>query len=125
MSKEELNVLEDNLDVTSERAKKILSDVHKNPSLLKNKEIKAQYDGIVRSKDKFEFENIRQNIANRREELNKPTLDKVVANLQAKGVKLSWGYPADKAQSNLQTEGMQKVNQRDAYAQRRKDKGDI
>lgn len=30
-----------------------------------------------------------------------------------------------KAQTELQTEGMQKVNQRDAYAQRRKDKGDI
>lgn len=30
-----------------------------------------------------------------------------------------------KAQTELQTEGMQKVNQRDAYAQRRKDKGDV
>ena len=30
-----------------------------------------------------------------------------------------------KAQTKLQTEGMQKVNQRDAYAQRRKDKGDV
>ena len=29
------------------------------------------------------------------------------------------------AQTELQTEGMQKVNQRDAYAQRRKDKGDV
>lgn len=125
MSKEDLNVLEDKLDVTSETAEKIISDVHKNPSLLKNKEIKENYDTIVKSGDKFEFNDLRKGIANRREELNKPTLDEVVADLQAIGVKISYGYPADKAQSKLQSDGMQKVNQRDTYAQRRKDKGDI
>ena len=125
MSKEQLNEFEDAVNMTSETEEKLYSDIHKNPSLLKNKEIKKGYDEIVKSKDELDYDDVRKAIANRREELNRPTLDEVVADLQARGVKISWGYPADKAQANLQTEGMQKVNQRDAYDKRRKDKGDI
>ncbi|MGN0966610.1 MAG: hypothetical protein ACI4OP_03335 [Candidatus Coprovivens sp.] len=125
MSKEQLNELEDKVNMTSETAEKLFSDVHKNPSLLKNKEIKETYDTIVKSKDKFEFNDVRKGIANRRDVLNQPTLDEVIQDMRDKGFNVSIGYPTDKAQTKLQADGMQKVNQRDAYAKRRKDKGDI
>ena len=125
MSKEQLNELEDKVNMTSEVAEKIYSDVHKNPSLLKNKEIKEKYDTIVKSKDEFKFDDVRKNIANRRDELNKPALDDVIQEMRDKGFNVSIGYPVDKAQANLQTEGMQKVEQNANYNQRRKDKGDI
>ena len=125
MSKEQLNELEDRLDMTSETAEKIFSDVHKNPSLLKNKEIKKTYDELVKSKDEFEYNKLREGIANRRDELNKPTLDDVIQEMRDKGFNVSIGYPTDKAQTKLQTEGMQKVEQNANYEKRRKDKGDI
>ena len=125
MSKEQLNEFEDTLNITSEREKKIFEDVHNNPNLLKNKEINDAYEDIVKRRDKLDYNNIREQIANRREILNQPTVDDIVKEKKAQGWNISIGYPTDKAQAELQTEGIQKVNQRDAYNQRRKDKGDI
>lgn len=125
MSKEQLNEFEDTVDMTSEVEEKLYSDVHKNPSLLKNKEIKEAYNTIVKSKDELEYDDVRKAISNRRDVLNQPTLDDVIANMQARGVKVSIGYPTDKAQANLTAEGMQKVEQNANYEKRRKDKGDI
>lgn len=125
MSKEQLNEFEDTVNMTSEAEEKLYSDIHKNPSLLKNKEIKEAYNTIVKSKDELEYDDVRKAISNRREELNRPTLDEVIAELQARGVKISKGYPTDKAQANLTAEGMSKVQQNANYDKRRKDKGDI
>lgn len=125
MSKEQLNEFEDTVNMASEAEEKLFSDIHKNPSLLKNKEIKEAYNTIVKSKDKLEYDDVRKAISNRREELNRPTLDEVIAELQSRGVKISYGYPAQKAQTELQTKGMSKVQQNADYNQRRKDKGDI
>ena len=125
MSKEQLNEFEDIVNMTSEASEKIFSDVHKNPSLLKNKEIKEGYDTIVKSKDELKFNDLREGIANRRDVLNQPTLNDVIQKSRDKGFKVSIGYPVDKAQTELQTEGMQKVEQNANYNQRRKDKGDV
>ena len=114
MSKEQLNEFEDNIDMLSEAAEKIYSDVHENPSLLKNKKIKKEYDDIVQMKDEIELDDLRKDIANRRDVLNKPNIPKRIKVV-----------PKVKAQTELQTEGMQKVEQNATYEQRRKDKGDV
>ena len=66
------------------------------------------------------MEKVKQNIATQRENLSKKqTMKDFVSKYQAQG----WNI--ELASDKLKQEGMQKVNQRDAYAQRRKDKGDI
>lgn len=114
MSKEQLNEFEDAVNMTLETDDKLYSDVHENPSLLKNKKIKRGYDEIVKSKDEFDYDDVRKAIADRRAVLNKPNIPKRIKVV-----------PKVKAQTELQTEGMQKVEQRDAYDKRRKDKGDV
>ena len=121
MSKEQLNEFEDAVNMTSETEEKLYSDIHKNPSLLKNKEIKKGYDEIVKSKDELDYDDVRKAIANRREVLNKPNIPKMRKIVP----KVTVRHPADIAQTELQTEGIQKVEQNATYEQRRKDKGDI
>lgn len=114
MSKEQLNEYEDNIDMAEEAVEKIYSEVHKNPSLLKNKGIKKEYDDIVRMGEEIRYDDLREEIADRREVLNKPNIPKRIKVV-----------PKVKAQTELQTEGMQKVQQNANYDQRRKDKGDV
>ena len=71
---------------------------------------------------------IEKNIEENPQLMKYPEIEKIygkIKNSSTQRLQLQEEIRKQKAQTELQTEGIQKVNQRDAYAQRRKDKGDI
>ena len=120
MNEEQLNILEDKVNILTNTANKFIDKVRENPSLLKDKQIKKDYEELIKDPDLVDLKQVKQNIATQRENLSKKqTMKDFASKYQAQG----WNI--ELASDKLKQEGMQKVNQRDAYTQRRKDKGDV
>ena len=147
MNENQLNILEDKANIITNTANKFIDKVRENPSLLKDKQIKKDYEELIKDPDLVELKQLKENIGAQRENLRKPkvTMKDIVSKYQAKGWNIGLASdmikqdqvsasnpnkrivvnPYVKATQSLEMEGSNKVLQQKLQDQRRKDKGEI
>lgn len=117
-------------DIVEKTVQRIEKNIEENPQLMKHPEIKELYSNIKKSYPKrLGQQELAQEEIRKQADIEK---SRIKSEIETNYEDIDWDADdvyvsqiTDKAQSKLQSDGMQKVNQRDAYAQRRKDKGDV